>query len=200
MKAFKVVVSGVGGQGTLLTSRLLADAGVKAGLHVLIGETYGMAQRGGPVMGHVQLGGRASNPQIRRSEADAILGFEPAEAVRRGVTYLKDDGLALVNTRLTVPVEVISGLRSYPELCELMRLLGGVTKWIRAFDATGLAETAGDPITTNIVMLGALTESGLLPYSVEIVEEAIKENIRPRYLGLNMKAFRLGREAFYKFT
>ena len=74
----KIVIAGVGGQGTLLASRLLAEAAINAGLGVKIGETYGMAQRGGPVMGHVQIGGGALNPQIRRGEADALLGFEPA--------------------------------------------------------------------------------------------------------------------------
>jgi len=167
VKSFKVVISGVGGQGTLLASRLLAEAAIKAGLHVKIGETYGMAQRGGPVMGHIQIGGAANNPQIRKREADVLLGFEPAEAVRRGVTYLKDGGLALVNKRVTAPVEVISGLVPYPGMDELMGLLSKVTDRLVAFDATRLAEEAGDPIATNVVMLGALTESGELPFGEE---------------------------------
>jgi len=123
VKTFRIVISGVGGQGTLLASRLLAEASINAGLHVKIGETYGMAQRGGPVMGHIQIGGTAHNPQIRKGEADVLMGFEPAEATRRGVTYLKDSGLALVNTRVTAPVEVISGMAPYPDMGELMRLL-----------------------------------------------------------------------------
>jgi indolepyruvate ferredoxin oxidoreductase beta subunit len=192
----KIVIAGVGGQGTLLASRLLAEAAINAGLGVKIGETYGMAQRGGPVMGHVQIGGGALNPQIRRGEADALLGFEPAEAVRRGVTYLKEGGLAIVNTRVTAPVEVISGMVPYPDLGRMMRLLRKVTINIRSFDATGLAEEAGDPITTNIVMLGALTASGALPYGEEVVVSTIKAGLRPQFIDLNMKAFELGKKAY----
>jgi len=196
VKSFKVVISGVGGQGTLLASRLLAEAAINAGLHVKIGETYGMAQRGGPVMGHIQIGGAANNPQIRKREADVLVGFEPAEAVRRGVTYLKDGGLALVNKRVTAPVEVISGLVPYPGMGELMVLLGKVTERLVAFDATSLAEEAGDPIATNVVMLGALTESGELPFGEETMLSTLRGSLRPRFLELNMRAFGLGKEAY----
>ena len=196
MESFKIVISGVGGQGTLLASRLLAEASVKAGLSVKIGETYGMAQRGGPVMGHIQIGGDTQNPQIRKGEADALLGFEPSEATRRGVTYLKDEGLALVNSRITAPVEVISGMVPYPDMEDLLTLLGKVTSNIITFDATGKAEEAGDPIATNIVMLGALVESGVLPFSDELMMSTLKESIRPRFLELNLKAYELGRKAY----
>ena len=196
MDTFKIVVAGVGGQGTLLASRLLADAAIKADLSVKIGETYGMAQRGGPVMGHIQIGGKANNPQIRKGEADVLIGFEPSEAVRRGVTYLKEGGLALINLRVTAPVEVVSGMMSYPDMDEMIGLLRKVTDKVHLFDATGIAEEAGDPITTNIVMLGAITKSGLLPYSEEIVLETLKEGLRPQFLELNMRAFELGKKAY----
>ncbi|MBE0633291.1 indolepyruvate oxidoreductase subunit beta [Candidatus Bathyarchaeota archaeon] len=196
MQPFKLVVAGVGGQGTLLASRLLAEAAIKSGMHVKIGETYGMAQRGGPVMGHIQIGGETNNPQIRKGEADVLIGFEPAEAVRRGVSYLKKDGLALINTRVTDPVEVVSGMMPYPDMKKLMGVLGKVTQNIHLFDATGIAEEAGDPITTNIVMLGAIVESGLLPYSEETVVETLKESLKPQFIELNMKAFELGKKAY----
>ena len=162
MDTFKIVVAGVGGQGTLLATRRLAEAALKAGMHVKIGETYGMAQRGGPVMGHIQIGGKVNNPQIRKGEADVLIGFEPAEAVRRGVTYLKGGGLALINTRVTAPVEVVSGMVPYP----------------------------------NIVMLGAVTKSGQLPYSEETVIETLKTGLKPQFLELNMRAFELGKKAY----
>lgn len=196
MSTFKIVVAGVGGQGTLLASRLLADAAIRSGLSVKIGETYGMAQRGGPVMGHIQIGGKVNNPQIRKGEADVLVGFEPAEAVRRGVTYLKEDGLALINTRVTAPVEVVSGMVPYPDFEKMIDLLRTVMKNIHLFDATGIAEEAGDPITTNVVMLGAITQSGLLPYSEEIVLETLREGLRPQFLELNMRAFELGKKAY----
>ena len=196
MDTFKIVVAGVGGQGTLLATRLLADTAIRAGMHVKIGETYGMAQRGGPVMGHIQIGGTINNPQIRKGEADVLIGFEPAEAVRRGVTYLKKGGLAIINTRVTAPVEVVSGMRSYPDMEKMLGLLRSVTDNIHLFDATGIAEEAGDPITTNIVMLGAITRSGLLPYGEEAVVETLKTGLKPRFLEMNMRAFELGKKAY----
>jgi indolepyruvate ferredoxin oxidoreductase beta subunit len=196
LSIYRLVIAGVGGQGTLLASQLLAQSAIKAGLHVKIGETYGMAQRGGPVMGHVQIGGDAAGPQIRPGEADALLGFEMGEAVRRGVTYLREEGLAIVNTRKLPPVEVISGMAEYPGEDELMTLLRGVTGDIVAFDATSTAEEAGDPITTNVVMIGALTASGTLPFSEKTVVKALREMIRPAYLEINIRAFELGKKAF----
>lgn len=197
MCTFKVVVAGVGGQGTLLASRLLADAAIAAGLHVKIGETYGMAQRGGPVMGHIQIGGMTHSPQIRKGEADVLIGFEPAEAVRRGVTYLKEGGLALINSRITSPVEVVSGMIPYPDFDKMISLLRKVTDDVRLFDATGIAEEAGDAITTNIVMLGSIVESGLLPYNEDVIVEVMKTGLKPQFLELNMKAFELGKKAYH---
>lgn len=197
MKTTRVVIAGVGGQGTLLATRLIAETAIKQGLQVRIGETYGMAQRGGPVMGHIQIG-EAYSPQIRPGEADAILGFEIAEATRRGVTYLKQGGLAIVNSKKLPPVEVISGTRRYPEEGELVKLLMKVSSKIAVFDATKLAEKAGDPIATNMVMLGALAASGVLPFGEEAIMATMKESIPTRFLELNTKAFRLGAEAFKK--
>lgn len=196
MGSFKLVIAGVGGQGTLLASRLLAQSAIEAGLHVTIGETYGMAQRGGPVMSHVHIGGETDNPQMRPGEADVLLGFEIGEAVRRGVTYLKDGGLALVNRRKLPPVEVISGMVAYPSEESLISLLKEVTDEIVLFDATRLANEAGDPITTNVVMLGALTESGRLPFSEDMIVTAMKSSLRHAYLELNMRAFDLGKKVF----
>ena len=195
MKNFKMVIAGVGGQGTLLASRLLAQSAIEAGYPVNIGETYGMAQRGGPVMGHLQIG-EAYSPQLRPGEADVILGFEIGEAVRRGVTYLKDGGLALVNSRKFPPVEVISGMIPYPEEEKLLSLLSKVTDKVVVFDATALAEEAGNSIATNVVMIGTLTASGWLPFDEETVVKAMKNNIRAAYLETNMLAFELGKKAY----
>lgn len=196
MEPFKLVIAGVGGQGTLLASRLLAESAIKKGLSVKVGETYGMAQRGGPVMSHVQIGGEVYSPQICPGEADVILGFEVGEAVRRGVTYLKRGSLALVNSRRMPPVEVISGAAEYPCTTRLMALLSEVTENILLFDATALAEMAGDPITTNMVMIGALCASGRLPYLEEVIAEVIELSLSPAYYETNIRALRLGKEAF----
>jgi len=147
-------------------------------------------------MSHVQIGGEVSSPQICPGEADVLLGFEEGEAVRRGVSYLKTGGLALVNCRRLPPVEVISGMVEYPSSERLMALLSKVTGSIVSFDATTLAEKAGDPITTNIVMIGALCASGSLPFSEEVVVEVMRKALRPAYYETNLKAFELGKEAF----
>jgi len=196
MEPFMVVIAGVGGQGTLLASRLLAQSAIDDGHQVKIGETYGMAQRGGPVMSHILIGGKVRAPQICPGEADVLLGFEEGEAVRRGISYLKLGGLALVNSRRLPPVEVISGIVEYPSSNDLMSLLSKVTDNIVSFDAMALAEEAGDPITVNVVMLGALCESRLLPFSEAAVIEALTRTLRPAYHAVNLKAFKLGKRAF----
>jgi len=195
METFRLVMAGVGGQGTLLASRLISQSAIDSGLPVRIGETYGMAQRGGPVMSHIQIGVESYNPQIRPGKADVLLGFEVGEAVRRGASFLKEGGLALVNTRKLPPVEVISGMMSYPEEEKLTSILRKITDKIITFDATSLAEQAGDAITSNVVMIGALTASGKLPITEEIMYETLKKSIRPNYIELNMKAFKLGKTA-----
>ncbi len=194
MGATRIVIAGVGGQGTLLATRIVAETALKAGLRVRIGETYGMSQRGGPVMGHIQIG-EAYSPQIRPGDADALLGFELAEAARRGVTYLKQGGLAIVNRKRIPPVEVVSGLRRYPAEEELLGLLRRVAGRLAVLDATSLAEKAGDPIAANVVMLGALAASGILPYGESEVIEVLKASIPPRFLELNLKSFQFGAEA-----
>jgi indolepyruvate ferredoxin oxidoreductase beta subunit len=147
-------------------------------------------------MGHIQIGEGAESPQIRSGEADALLGFEIGEAVRRGVTFLREGGLAIVNTRKFSPVEVVSGMMEYPSEESLMDLLGEVTSDIVKFDATALAEDAGDAISTNMVILGAMVESGGLPFSEEVVLDALRSGVRVAFLETNMKAFRMGQEAF----
>jgi indolepyruvate ferredoxin oxidoreductase beta subunit len=196
MEPFRVVIAGVGGQGTLLASRLLAQSAIEDGHPIRIGETYGMAQRGGPVMSHIQIGGKVNAPQICPGKADVLLGFEEGEAVRRGITYMKLGGLALVNSRRLPPVEVISGMVEYPSSNELMSLLSKITDSIISFDAMALAEEAGDPITANVVMLGALCESGLLPFPEATVIEVLRRTVRPTYHAVNLKAFELGKRAF----
>ena len=198
MDTFKITIAGVGGQGTLLASRLIAQSAIDSDLPVIIGETYGMAQRGGPVMGHIQIGGDAISPQIRPGEADVLLGFEIGEAVRRGVTYLKKGGLAIINTKKLPPVEVISGMMKYPQEDKLLEILGKITDKIIAFDATKLAEKAGDAVATNVIILGALTASGLLPFSEETILNTIKQSLRPEFHELNIKALNLGASEYHK--
>jgi indolepyruvate ferredoxin oxidoreductase beta subunit len=200
MNTFKITIAGVGGQGTLLASRLIAQSAIDSNLSVIIGETYGMAQRGGPVMGHIQIGGDSYSPQIRPGEADVLLGFEMGEAVRRGVTYLKNDGLAIINSKKLPPVEVISGMMEYPEQKELLTILEKVTDKIISFDATKLAEKAGDAVATNVIILGALSASGLLPFTKNTIIDTIKQSLRPNFHDLNIKALDLGYSEYLKLS
>ena len=149
-------------------------------------------------MGHIQIGGDAISPQIRPGEADVLLGFEIGEAVRRGVTYLKKGGLAIINTKKLPPVEVISGMMKYPQEDKLLEILGKITDKIIAFDATKLAEKAGDAVATNVIILGALTASGLLPFSEETILNTIIQSLRPEFHELNIKALNLGASEYHK--
>ena len=200
MRTFRLVISGVGGQGTLLASRLIASSSIEADLPVKIGETYGMAQRGGPVMGHIQIGENSGSSQIRKGSADVILGFELGEAVRRGVSFLKMGGLAIVNSRKLPPVEVISGMMDYPSEENLLGLLHKITENIVMFDATSLAEKAGDAIATNMVMLGALASSKALPFKEHIILDSMKRSLPPNLLDINLNAFKLGKEAYTNYS
>ena len=147
-------------------------------------------------MSHLQIGTASENPQIPPGDADAILGFEEAEAVRRAVTYLKEGGLAIINSRRLPPVEVISGMTTYPSSARLVELLSHITINAFSFDATAIAQQAGDPIAMNVVMLGALSESGCLPFSKGHLLDVMKKSISSRYLSMNLKAFELGSKAF----
>ena len=146
-------------------------------------------------MSHIQIG-EAYSPQIRPGEADALLGFELAEATRRGVTYLKQGGLAIVNCKKIPPVEVISGMCMYPSEKDLLRLLRQVSSRIAVIDATSLAEKAGDSIATNVVMLGALAASYVLSFGEKEITAVINESIPAKFLDLNIRAFKLGADAF----
>ncbi len=150
-------------------------------------------------MGHIQIG-ETYSPQIRPGDADALLGFELAEATRRGVTYLKDGGLAIVNRKKIPPVEVVSGVRKYPAEEELLGLLRRVAGKLIVLDATSLAEEAGDPIAANVVMLGALAASGVLPYDESEVVEVLKTSIPPRFIELNLRSFQSGAKALREST
>jgi indolepyruvate ferredoxin oxidoreductase beta subunit len=197
MQPIRLIMAGVGGQGTLLATRLIAETALREGIKVRIGETYGMAQRGGPVMGHIQLG-EAYSPQIRPRDADILLGFELAEATRRGVPFLKQGGLAIVNTKKIPPIEVISGIKKYPSEEALLSLLKVITGRLVAFNATHVAEMAGDPIATNMVMLGALMASGSLPFRENKIMEEMKKSIPERFIDLNMRALKQGSVAYRK--
>jgi len=184
-----IVIVGVGGQGVILISDVIGRAAVKAGKPVRGAETHGMAQRGGSVINHTRIGCRYS-PMVSSGGADVLLALEPAEALRFA-HFLSPEGVALVNTNPVLPVTVTTGKSRYPSLEEIISPLRSVCKEVMAMDATALAKGAGTAQAMNVVMLGALSK--YIPLSEEMLMDAIREVVPPKYLDINRRAFDLGK-------
>ena len=190
MSVKSVIIVGVGGQGTLLASRLLGAAMVSEGFDVKVSEVHGMSQRGGSVVTYVRYGEKVDSPVINEGEADVILAFEQLEAARF-LPYLKQGGAIVVNTQKIDPMPVVTGTASYPE-----GLLDKIQeKGIRllALDALSLAEEAGSQKAVNVVLIGAMAKK--LNSDPDIWIKAIQETVPPKFLEMNLKAFQLGYEA-----
>ena len=190
METKNMMIVGVGGQGTLLASKLLGKMLLEKGYDVKVSEVHGMSQRGGSVVTFVRWGQKVYSPVIDKGEADYILSFELLEAAR-WAEYLKKDGLLLTNTQKISPMPVITGAAEYPEnLCEKLTALG-----IRldAMDALTPAEQAGTAKAVNLVLLGRL--SRYFDFTREEWMAAIETGVPPKFLELNKKAFLLGAEA-----
>ena len=190
-----LLVAGVGGQGSVLIGNILGNAAILEGLHVWVGETFGMSQRGGSVVSHIRIGRDLFSPITPEGEGDVILGLEPMETLRVARRYLRPAGKIILNPRQVLPSDVISGLSDYPALEEIFGALHGLAAEVIRVDAARLAEKSGNTMTVNIVMLGALTASGLLPISSASIEEAIRQGVPPKTVDVNLKAFKLGVDA-----
>ncbi len=184
-----IVIVGVGGQGVILISDVIGRAAVKAGKSVRGAETHGMAQRGGSVVNHTRIGCRYS-PMVPFGGADVLLALEPAEALRFA-HFLSRDGVALVNINPVMPVTVTTGKASYPPLGDIISPLAAVCKEVKAMDATALAKKAGTAQAMNVVMLGSL--SRYIPLPEDMLIDAIREVVPPKYLDINKRAFDLGK-------
>lgn len=184
-----IMIVGVGGQGTLLASKLLGWVLVNQGYDVKVSEVHGMSQRGGSVVTYVRFGEKVYSPVIDKGEADVILSFEKLEAAR-WLEYLKPNGKIIVNTQEMEPMPVITGNALYPEnLIEKMKACGAD---VDAQDFLSLAEKAGSSKAVNIALMGRLSK--LFPeIKEEVWQEALKANVPPKFLELNQKAFELGR-------
>ena len=194
-KNYNIMIAGVGGQGTVLLSRIIGDAAIKLGLRVRIGETFGAAMRGGAVHSHVRVGEEVYGPLLLEDEADALLALEPLEGLRRGVRYLKPDGVAIVNTRRVFPMDVNIGVAEYPEIGDVIKALEKLCNMVLAFDATSIAEEIGEPRTMNVVMLGAFArviEELDTPFTKEALRDAVAGRVPPRTIEVNLKAFDRG--------
>ena len=189
METKNIMIVGVGGQGTLLASKLLGRLLLTKGYDIKVSEVHGMSQRGGSVVTYVRFGDKVYSPIIDKGEADFIVSFELLEAAR-WTEYLKEGGKIVTNTQQINPMPVITGAAAYPEnLVEKMQKAG---LDVDAFDALQLAEEAGSSKAVNIVLMGRLSR-----YFPDIPEsewhDAIAASVPPKFLELNQKAFNLGR-------
>ncbi len=185
-----VMIVGVGGQGTLLASRLLGAAMAAEGYDVKVSEVHGMSQRGGSVVTYVRYGEKVYSPIIEEGEADIVLAFEQLEAARY-LPYLKKGGAVVVNTQKMDPMPVVTGSTTYPEgLLEDMEKKG---VRVLALDALSLAEEAGSAKAVNVVLIGAMAKS--LGGEQEVWLKAIEETVPAKFLEMNRKAFALGWQA-----
>ena len=187
---FNIVIVGVGGQGTLLASKILGQLAMNNGYEVRVSEVHGMSQRGGSVVTYVRYGDKVYSPIIDKGEADFILSFELLEAAR-WVEYLKKDGVLLTNTQRINPMPVITGTADYPKTLEAK--LSALPIRLDAMDALGLALRAGSSKAVNLVLLGRL--SRYFHFTDEQWQDAIEKSVPEKFLELNKKAFALGAEA-----
>lgn len=190
MEPKKIVVIGVGGQGNLLTTNLLGEAALSLGIPVVASEIHGMAQRGGIVESAVLLGD-ISSPIISPGESDVFLSFEPLETLR-GLDKCNRKTVVITNTRSLQPFTAALGQGSYPPLEEIMALIEAKIDTVMAFDGSALAEKAGNPLSLNMVMLGALIGSETIPIGAEAMKNTISTSTKKVFLEHNLKAFDLG--------
>ncbi len=184
-----VLIVGVGGQGVLLASEVLSETAMKAGLDVKKSEVHGMSQRGGVVSSHVKFGPKVHSPIIPYGEADILISFEQAEALR-AADWLRKDGLVATSMTRLVPPIATSGKVKYPgdPIAELKNRV----KKVIALDADKIALELGNPRLVNILLLGVV--SGTLKFDAELWESVIKVRVKKRFVELNLKAFARGRE------
>lgn len=187
---YNIIITGVGGQGNVLASRLLGGLLVQKGFFVTIGETFGASQRGGSVMSHLRISAKTTaSPQIPRGGADIIVSLEPAEALRVLAGYGNPATILLTNTHAIYPVGVIKGDLEYPPVEEMKDAVERKLPAAYFIDATGRAVSLGNPILANIVMLGALGRLAVVPFDRKDFQEAIALRLPPEQLAINLKAF-----------
>lgn len=186
------LLCGVGGQGVVLASRLIAYAAMEQGDFVRTTETIGMAQRGGSVVSHVRAGEEVHSPLIPAGGADVILAFEPGEAVRC-LPYLKEGGLVITNSRIVKPVTASLGGSSYngDEMLDYLEKKAGR---VIVVDGDEICRRSGSPKVLNTALLGAAAKSGALGISMDEMLEAVRKNVKEKYIALNEKAMKLGGE------
>ncbi|MBI5115757.1 indolepyruvate oxidoreductase subunit beta [Candidatus Poribacteria bacterium] len=194
-----VIITGVGGQGNILASHILATAAIAEGFHVTIGETYGQSQRGGSVMSHVRLSkGESLGALIPRGKAHVIVGLEPMETLRVAADYANPGTKTIVNPRPNYPLMVLYGAQEYPPVETLLARLGEMVEVVKVVEGTELAKGIGEAMASNVVMVGALAGSGWTPIPTDTFISVLKEVIPQKILALNQRALKLGIESIRK--
>ncbi len=184
------LLAGVGGQGTVLASKIIAQTAISKQYFARTSETIGMAQRGGCVVSHVRIGDQNCSPAIPLGMADLIIGFEPAEAVRN-LGFLKPHGQLLVNTKPIIPVTASLGGVSY-QVADIIQYLQKIGQQVVFIDGQKLCAAAGTSKVLNVVMLGVAIKQALLPFSQEEVLQTISDNLPAKFMDLNKKALEIG--------
>ena len=193
-ESLNLIITGVGGQGNVLSSQILGQALVGKGYFVTIGETYGASQRGGSVMSHIRLSSQKQlSPLIPQGKADVVLGLEPVEALRVLTVYGNSQTVVLSNTRPIYPVDVTSGDEKYPEHAEIQRALKDLSRQVHYIPATEKAMEMGSPILGNMIMMGALLELNLLPLSPAEFRETLGRSFKEARLETNLRALEEGK-------
>ena len=193
METKRIVFIGVGGQGNLLASRLLGEAALSLDIPAVVSEIHGMAQRGGIVESAVLLGD-VTSPIVSNAEADVLLGFEPLETLR-GLGKCNKDTIVITNTHPLPPFTVAVGQGTYPPVDKALDMIRSKAKKVIALDGNAMAAKAGNPLSLNMVMLGALIGSGTIPVGEEDMKKTVSTSTKEAFLEANLKAFDLGLES-----
>ena len=183
-----ILICGVGGQGIVLTSKLIAAAAMEKDIPVMSAETIGMAQKGGSVFSFLRLGDGIYCPMFPEKTADIIIGFEPAEAVRM-LPYLKDGGKIVLNTHPIMPVTATLSGSDYTGR-EMIEYLQRNVEDVTLVDGDRACEEIGSPKVLNMVMLGAAVRNDVLPFTIDEIEDIMKKTVKPQFVELNSKALR----------
>ncbi|MFW9845504.1 MAG: indolepyruvate oxidoreductase subunit beta [Candidatus Thorarchaeota archaeon] len=186
-----IAITGVGGQGVLTLAEILAKATLAASMNVRVGEIHGMAQRGGHVVCTVRVGDEAYGPIIDSGTADLLVGFEPIETLRE-VQAVAEDGCVLMNSHIQYPVAVSMGKSEYLQHEEIINTIKQFTTQILEIDAMNLAKQAGSSMSMNMVMLGAILGTGIVPIERDIAIEVVRTAFPEKYEKINVQAVNLG--------
>lgn len=192
-----IIICGVGGQGVVSMSELLGNAAVRDGVTVKGSEVLGMAQRGGSVFSNLRLGGDIIAPMTPEGKCDVLIAVEPSEALRN-IHYLAKDSVVVLNSTTVYPYTVYLGQSGYPDQEDILKKLKEVTDRVIVLDASELAQEAGSLQAANVVMMGALFGSGIVPIKPETAKAVVEARFPAKAAATNLRAFDLGYEEVQK--